>query len=69
MNKVLGDFIGKFGMVFIDDIVIYSNSESDHKSHVEQVLQRLEEAGLTSKDSKCHWAQSQIDLPGYVVSA
>ena len=69
MNKVLGDFIGKFVMVFIDDIVIYSNSESDHKAHVEQVLQRLEEAGLTLKDSKCHWAQSQIDLLGYVVSA
>ena len=69
MNKVLGKFIGKFVMVFIDDIVIYSKNKHDHRRHVEQVLQTLADAGLTLKDSKCHWAQTKIDLLGYVVSA
>ena len=69
MNKVLAKFIGRCVMVFIDDIVIYSKSESEHKEHVRLVLETLEHAGLTLKDTKCLGAKSEIDLLGYVVSA
>ena len=68
MSKVLADFLGKFVMVFIDDIVIYSRSEEEHKVHVEQVLTALEAARLTLKDTKCFWGQTKIDLLGYVVT-
>ena len=69
MNKVLGNFIGKFVMVLIDDIVIYSKGEKEHNGHIEQVLHTLAKAGLTLKNLKCHWAQSNIYLLSYVVSA
>ena len=69
MNKVLAQFIGKFVMVFIDDIVVYSKNKEDHAKHVQLVLETLEKNGLTLKDTKCSFAQSQIDLLGYVVSA
>jgi hypothetical protein len=69
MNNVLAEFVGKFVMVFIDDIIVYSKNEEEHQRHVELVLTKLREAGLTLKDSKCSWAKSQTNLLGYVVSA
>jgi transposase InsO family protein len=68
MNQVLAPYLGKCVMVFIDDVVVYSKNPADHQRHVDQVLTTLETAGLTLKDSKCTWAQSQIDLLGFVVS-
>ena len=69
MNQVLSEFVDKFVIMFMDDIVIYSKDEHEHKMHVEQVLQKLAEAGPTLRDSKYHWAKYEIDLLGYVVSA
>ncbi len=68
VTSVLGDYIGKFCLIFIDDIVIYSKDEESHVKHVDLVLTRLEEKGLTVKDTKCEWAKAQVDLLGYVVS-
>ena len=68
MNQVLAQFIGKSAMVFIDDIVIFSKNEADHKKHLAEVLNALKEAGLTVKQEKCTFGCSQIDLLGYVVS-
>jgi hypothetical protein len=41
MNKVFMDFLDKFVVVFIDDILIYSKGEEEHKQHLRAVLQRL----------------------------
>ena len=68
MNHVLEEYLGKFVLVFLDDIVIYSPDEETHLKHVNLVLQKLEAAGLTVKDSKCQWAKSNINLLGYVIS-
>ena len=69
MNQVLAEYIGKFVMVFLDDIVVYSSSEREHKQHVAAVLKKLSAANLTLKASKCHWGKPKIDLLGYVVTA
>jgi hypothetical protein len=69
MNQVLAPLIGKCVMVFIDDIVVYSQDPADHESHLDQVLQLLGDAGLTVKGEKCSFGRKQIDLLGYVVSA
>ena len=68
MNNVLGEYIVKFVMVLIDDIVIYSKNYTEHAEHVCLVLETLEKNGLTLKDTKYFWAKSEIDLLGYVVS-
>jgi hypothetical protein len=58
-----------FVMIYLDDIVIFSKSEEDHKIHVKKVLQRLEDHNLFCKPQKCHFFQSSIDLLGYHVDA
>jgi hypothetical protein len=41
MNSVFMDYIDKFVVVFIDDILIYSQNEQEHEEHLRKVLQRL----------------------------
>jgi len=68
ISNVLGDYIGDFCLCFIDDIVIFSKTPEEHQRHVHKVLERLGQAGLTVKATKCAWAKTSLDLLGYVVS-
>ena len=43
MNNVMHKYLDKFVIVFIDDILIYSNSGEEHKEHLKIVLQELQE--------------------------
>jgi hypothetical protein len=68
MNHVLRSFIGKFVVVYFDDILIYSNSFSDHVSHVEQVLHILRKEKLYANLPKCNFAQNKLLFLGFVIS-
>jgi hypothetical protein len=52
MNKVFMEFLDKFVVVFIDDIIIYSKSEEEHATHLKLVLETLREHQLYAKFSK-----------------
>jgi hypothetical protein len=52
MNKVFMEYLDKFVMVFINDILVYSRSEEEHKEHLRLVLQKLREHRLYAKLSK-----------------
>lgn len=54
--------------VFFDDIIIFSNSVSEHKIHVEQVLARLRENGLTINMEKSIFGVEQISFLGHKIS-
>ena len=69
MKKVFMDFLDKFVVVFIDDILIYSRSEEEHKEHLRAVLQRLHEHRLYAKFSKCEFWLKQVGFLGHVLSA
>jgi hypothetical protein len=43
MNKVFMEYLDRFVVVFMDDILIYSNSDRDHEEHLRLVLQKLRE--------------------------
>jgi hypothetical protein len=47
--------LDRFVVVFIDDILIYSRSESDHEEHLRLVLQKLRDNQLYAKFSKCEF--------------
>ena len=53
MNKVLRQYIGKFVQVYFDDVIIYSNNLSEHKRHIKAVFEKIREANLKLKPSKC----------------
>jgi Reverse transcriptase (RNA-dependent DNA polymerase) len=55
MNSVLRDLADVYVMCYLDDILVYSKSEADHKDHVTEVLRRLPQEKLFCKKSKCHF--------------
>ena len=58
-----------FVFIYLDDILIASKSFSEHITHITQVLQRLQEAGLKVKPSKCVFGEKQVDYLGFNISA
>jgi hypothetical protein len=55
INSVFMDYLDKFVVVSIDDILIYSQSEEEHVEHLKMVLQWLRENQLYAKLSKCEF--------------
>ena len=56
-------------VLFIDDILIYSKGEEEHKDHLRAVLQRLRDHQLYAKFSKCEFWLKQVGFLGHVLSA
>jgi hypothetical protein len=55
MNKVFMEYLNKFVVVFIDDILVYSGSEEEHEEHLRLALKKLQENRLYAKLSKCEF--------------
>ena len=53
-------YMDKFVVIFIDDILIYSKYEEEHKEHLKIVLQELREHQLFAKFSKCDFFKDKI---------
>jgi hypothetical protein len=68
MNMVFMEYLDKFVMVFIDDILIYSRSEEEHEEHLCLVLQKLREHRLYAKLSKCEFWMKQVAFLGHIIS-
>ncbi|KAB2605791.1 S ribonuclease [Pyrus ussuriensis x Pyrus communis] len=60
---------GRFVIVFIDDILVYSKSKAEHVRHLTLVLKRLREHQLYAKFSKCQFWLDQVAFLGHVISA
>ena len=69
MNQILQPFLRKFVLVFLDDILIYNKSFTAHLKHLEQVLEVLQTNQLYLKQSKCSFAQTQLEYLGHIISA
>ncbi|KAK1663979.1 hypothetical protein QYE76_052138 [Lolium multiflorum] len=69
MNKIFMDFLDKFVVVFIDDILIYSKTEEEHEQHLEMVLDTLREHQLYAKFSKCEFWLKEVGFLGHILSA
>jgi hypothetical protein len=61
------EYLDKFVMVFIDDILVYSRSEEEHGGHLRLVLQKLRDYKLSAKLSKCEFWLKQVAFLGHVI--
>ncbi|XP_051221771.1 uncharacterized mitochondrial protein AtMg00860-like [Lolium perenne] len=69
MNKVFMEYLDKFVVVFIDDILVYSKAEEEHEEHLRLVLGTLRQHQLYAKFSKCQFWLKEVGFIGYVLSA
>jgi hypothetical protein len=68
MNEVLCAFIGKFVVVYFDDILIYSKSIDEHIDHLRVVFNTLCDAHLFGNLKKCTFCMDRVSFLGYVVT-
>nr|CAH66139.1 H0616A11.3 [Oryza sativa] len=69
MNKVFMEYLDKFVVVFIDDILIYSKTKEEHEEHLRLALEKLREHQLYAKFSKCEFWLSEVKFLGHVISS
>ena len=68
MDRVLEQEIGDFVQVYLDDIIIYSETWEEHLIHLNKVLERLEKAGLKLSKEKCKFGETELEFLGHIIS-
>ena len=69
MDSILRPYLGKFVIVFLDDILVYSPTLEEHEEHIHKVFQLLQDKSLYAKESKCGFFKDSIQYLGHVISA
>ena len=69
MHRVFQSYLDQFVVVFVDDILIYSQFEEEHEDHLRIVLQALKDHQLYAKFSKCEFWLMEVRFLGHVMSA
>jgi hypothetical protein len=68
MNDIFADVLDEFVVVYLDDILIYSDDPSKHDDHVRLMLERLIQHGLVERPEKCSFDLTEIDFLGHIIS-
>ncbi|GFX71333.1 retrovirus-related Pol polyprotein from transposon 297 [Trichonephila clavipes] len=68
IDIILKPVIGRFVMVYMDDVIITSPSFNEHIYHLNQVFTLLQDAGLTLNKEKCHFARDKLKYLGLIIS-
>ena len=68
MNRIFKDYLDKFIIVFIDDILVYLKIQEEHGEHLKVTLQTLKEHRFYAKFSKCEFWLEKVEFLGHVIS-
>ena len=69
MNTILKPVLDKFAFVYVDDIIIFSETFEEHLQHIQQVFSLVRQACLRLNTKKCYFLKKHLEYLGYVVSA
>ncbi|RVW47393.1 Retrovirus-related Pol polyprotein from transposon 297 [Vitis vinifera] len=65
MNKIFHPYLDKFVVVYLDDIVIYSNTLKEHEEHLRKFFKILRQNKLYVKKEKCSFAKEEVNFLGH----
>jgi len=68
IDRCIGDAIGKFAIAYLDDIIVYSDNEAQHLSHIKSIFKRLHAFGLRINPEKCEFFCRQVVFLGHLIS-
>ena len=68
MNEVLHDFIAKFVVVYLDDIMVNNKTKEEHLKHLEMVMKRLQGQKLLINLEKSEFMKEELAYLGFVIS-
>ena len=68
MNYIFMDYLDKFIVVYLDDILVFSKNKEEHAEHLRLVLEKLREHQLYAKYSKCEFWIPEVTYVGHVIS-
>ena len=69
MNDIFSNLLDVCVMIYLDDVLIYSNNMSEHHQHVKEVLKCLRKASLYAKAEKCKFHSESVEYLGYILSS
>lgn len=69
ITSILSEFLGVFCFVYIDDILIFSETEDEHEGHIRLVLSKLRAHGLYASVNKCLFCQDSVPFLGFIISS
>ena len=67
MNNIFSDLLDVFVMIYLNDILIYSNNMSKYYQHVKEVLKYLYKAGFYTKAEKCKFHSESVEYLEYIL--
>ena len=69
LNDIFRPYLEQFVIIYLDDILIFSNNIVDHELHVRKVFEILRKHKLCAKLEKCEFSTSSTEFLGYIVSS
>ena len=67
--EVLYQYLDDFYVVYIDDVIIYSKTEEEHKEHIKKVFDALNKAGLKVELKKSEFRLKEVQFLGHIVTS
>ena len=68
MNQIFSEELDAFVLVYLDDILIFSNTLQEHIQHIRRTLERLREAKIYARLHKCEFFRTKVEYLGFDVS-
>ena len=68
INNVLREYVDIFVVVYLDDILIFSDNEEEHEEHIHKVFTKLQENNLLVEAEKCEFHSQEVEFLGHVIT-